>query len=289
MRYIISLEKLNKNILIAQFLIGAKSLSLMFKEYYEEIYYQLNNNYNSDIFGINIPESICYAIGRATHHNKGAVVNNLTDVANLHFSGMRLFYIPIDTTDGREGMSVYEASQLARNIHNFVDSSITIMGLVTNGCINNNHIKKQEDWYDIWSAFDGHLKGVSVGGSFWLNKHNILPEFVNDVRIGRFMLFGIIPYSEDNIGQNCMTIEGNVLGVNLSNNKVIVDLGDAYCDPEQCKPNNDDFILSDISSNYALYYTPKASMYYIGQRLLFTPSYQHSSALSKLNVRFDYE
>ena len=86
-----------------------------------------------------------------------------------------------------------------------------------------------------------------------------------------------------------MVIEGNVLGVNLNSGKVMVDLGDAYCDPNQCKPYNQDLKLSDTSSNYAMYSTPNAGNYYLGQRLLFTPNYGHSSALSRLNIHFDYE
>lgn len=242
-----------------------------------------------EIFSVNIPASICYALSMATDKNKGAVVNNILEVKALYEKGMRDFYIPINTLDEREGLSVYEARLLAESIHTLIDTSIGVMGMVTNGCINDRHFQSKQEWEYVWLAFDNHLLGLSVGGSYWLNKVEQLPSFVKDIRIGRFMLFGFLPYSAETPGKNCMVVEGQVLGVNLSQHKIMVDMGDAYCDPTQCEPYKYDLTLTDVSSNYALYSTPNAGNFYVGQRLLFTPNYKHSSALSKLNVKFDYE
>lgn len=289
MRYIVSREILNQNIDSAQTMIGSRRLSLMFKEYYERLYLLVDQHPTGDIFAINLQDSICYALGMANEKNKGALVNNIMDVKALHDKGMSQFYIPIDTYDGREGLPVYEAKLLAEAIHEFIGKKTLVTGMVTNGCINDLHLKTKEEWKEMWSAFGNHLTGLSVGGSYWLDKAKDLPEFVRDVRIGRFMLFGYIPYSDKKYGRNCMVVEGNVLGVNLRQQKVMVDLGDAYCDPVQCVPYNEDLVFTESSSNYALYTTPQASRYYIGQRLLFTPNYKHSSALARLEVQYDYE
>lgn len=270
-------------------MIGLRRLSLMFKEYYEQLYVLIDSMPTGDIFSVNIPNSICYALGMANDQNKGAVVNNLLDVKALHEKGMRTFYIPIDTLDGREGLSVYEARMLAESIHALIDKNAIVMGLITNGCINDKHIQSKNEWEEMWQAFNDNLSSLSVGGSYWLNKVELLPPFVKDIRIGRFMLFGFLPYSAETPGKNCMVVEGQVLGVNLSQHKIMVDMGDAYCDPTQCEPYKHDLTLTDVSSNYALYSTPNVGNFYVGQRLLFTPNYKHSSALSKLNVKFDYE
>lgn len=289
MRYVVSRETLNRNIDTAQTMIGSRRLSLMFKEYYERLYSLVDHKPSGDIFSIHLLGSVCYALGMANENNKGALVNNIIDVKSLHDKGMSEFYIPIDTYDGREGLSIYEAKLLAESIHELIDKKIEVKGMVTNGCINELRLNSKEEWHNVWSAFDNHLTGISVGGSYWLDKVNELPEFVRDVRVGRFMLFGYIPYSDKKYGENCMVVEGNVLGVNLRQKKVMVDLGDAYCDPMQCEPYNEDLIFTESSSNYALFATPQVSRYYIGQRLLFRPNYKHSSALARLEVQYDYE
>lgn len=289
MRYIVFREILNQNIEVAQSLIGVRKLSLMFKEYYEHLFSLVDQHPTGDIFAINLQDSICYALGMANEKSKGALVNNIMDAKTLHDKGLSQFYIPIDTYDGREGLSVYEAKLLAEAIHEFLDNKTVVTGLITNGCINDRHLQTKDEWDTLWSVFESLLTGLSVGGSYWLDKAKDLPEFVKDVRVGRFMLFGHIPYSDKKYGRNCMVVEGNVLGVNLSQQKVMVDLGDAYCDPAQCLPNNEDLVFTESSSNYALYYTPQVSRYYIGQRLLFTPNYKHSSALARLKVHYDYE
>lgn len=289
MRYIVSREILNRNIDAAQTLIGLRKLSLMFKEYYERLFPLISKRPTGEIFSINLKDSVCYALGKSNEKNKSALVNNIMDVKLLYEKGMSQFYIPIDTYDGREGLPVYEAKLLAEAIHEFFGNKTLVTGMVTNGCINDLHLKTKEEWNDLWSAFGNHLTGLSVGGSYWLDKVKDLPEFVTDVRIGRFMLFGYIPYSNKEYGRNCMVIEGNVLGVNLRQQKVMVDIGDAYCDPVQCVPYNEDLVFTESSSNYAMYTTPQASRYYIGQRLLFTPNYKHSSALARLEVQYDYE
>lgn len=289
MRYIVSKEALNQNIALAQSLIGLRKLSLIFKEYYEHLFPLVSQHPTGDIFAINLQGSICYALGMANEKNKGALVNNIMDAKSLHDKGINRLYIPIDTYDGREGLPVYEAKLLAEAIHEFFGKKTTATGLVTNGCINDFHLQTKDEWVTLWSVLGNHLTGLSVGGSYWLDKAKDLPEFVKDVRIGRFMLFGYIPYSDKKYGRNCMVAECNVIGVNLTQHKVMVDLGDAYCDPAQCVPCNKDMVFVESSSNYALYFTPQASRYYIGQRLLFIPNYKHSSALARLKVRYDYE
>lgn len=289
MRYIVSREILNRNISVAQSLIGQRTLSLMFKEYYESLYSEKMFSPTGEIFSVNLPGSICYALGKAGAGNKGALVNVLSDAKSLYDKGVHLFYVPIDAHDGREGLSIYEARLLTDSIHQFLGEDVEVRGMITNGCVNSFHIEKREEWIDLWQAFEGHITGLSVGGSYWLDKTCELPDFVNDIRIGRFMLFGYIPYSDKEYGKNSMVLEGIVLGVNLSNHTVMVDIGDAYCDPSQCEPYQKDLSFYNTSSNYALFRSNSQNKYFIGQKLYFTPNYKHSSALARINVKFNYE
>lgn len=261
----------------------------MFKEYYEDIYSGARIAPTGDIFSIRIPGSICYALGKATQVNRGALVNNILDVKALHDKGMNLFYIPIDTYDFREGLSVYEARLLAESIHKVIDEDIELRCMVTNGCINDHRLNSKRQWLDLWSSLGNHISSISVGGSFWLNKTSELPDFVSDIRIGRFMLFGFVPYCDDVIGKNSLVLEGTVLGVYPDRARVIIDLGDAYCDPSQCVPYDLGLKLDSSSSNYAVFTYPSVGKYYIGQKVLFTPNYRHSSALARLDVHYDYE
>ncbi len=288
MRYIVSKDKLNKNIAMAQSMIGQRKLSLIFKEYYEQLHDLVSEPLSGNIFSVNIPNSICYAIGLFNKNNKGAVVNNLYDCQCLYDLGKRIFYLPVDSTDGREGLPVYDAKELSYQIKSiFPDAEVR--GMITNGCINDNHFKDTNEWFGFWNEFNGTIKELSVGGSYWLNKSYLLPDFVSDIRIGRFFLFGFIPYDQLQIGHNCIKAQGTVLGINKPLKKILTDLGDAYCDPAKLYPNNRDLKLSDISSNYATFTTSEVENYRIGQKLMFDSNYKHSSAFARLNVTFDYE
>ena len=289
MRYIVSKDTLNNNVRLAQQMVGQHRLSLIFKEYYEQLASLLVVPPTGEIFSVGIKNSVCYALGLATKRNKAALVNTIGDVHRLRYSGICQFYIPIDTGDEREGLPLKEASCLADTIRKEYGYGVSIKGMVTNGCINDSHPKSRKEWDSVWRAIHQNVESLSVGGSFWLDKSEQLPDYVSDVRIGRFMLFGYIPYSSERPAKPCLKLESVVLGINKNAGKIMLDMGDAYCDPLQCIPCEEGLSLMDTSSNYAVFRTDDTSKYEIGQKLLFIPEYRHSAALARINVKFDNE
>ena len=259
MRYIVSKQTLNTNIKLAQQMVGKRKLSLIFKEYCEHLVPLLDERPSGELFSIGVEDSVCYALGLANSRNKAAMVNTLASASFLYEHGMKCFYIPIDTGDEREGLLVKDAASLAASIHEYLSPDIVIRGMITNGCINDVHFKRVTEWYDMWGYLVNHFVSLSVGGSYWLDKADQLPFCVEDVRIGRFMLFGYIPFSDKRPGGNCLTVESEVLNVNPRNGKVLLDLGDAYCEPSMCVPHNKDLVLEDVSSNYAVFKSASAS------------------------------
>ncbi|WP_106828085.1 type III PLP-dependent enzyme domain-containing protein [Parabacteroides pacaensis] len=255
-------------------------ISLMFKDFYEDVYEHITDKVKNKFFGLHLKDSICYSIGKAVKENSGAVVTSFSDVwkcFNINGEGcygIRNFYIPINADDNREGLSIYETSKLAYEIKML--SSAHVYGLITSGCLNKNH-PSEEKLYRIWNSLRHCIDSISLGGSFWLGKNGKLPNFISDVRIGEYMLFGTIPYCDDKekLGLNGVEVQTKIIGIYPERNQLILDCGYSMADLDKCRIDyQKDLKYVDSSSEYTIMQCDHVSDYRIGDLVRFVPDYK---------------
>ena len=279
MKWKINLSALERNIEKARLLVN-KPIALMFKDFYQCIYPNLNLH-DVRCFGISIPNSICYSLGKATAMNDGALVISKNEVRRCLDLGLRTLYIPINAHDNREGLSVSNAINLLRDIRSECNG-IELVGLVTSGCLNEKHPNIDELW-SLWYQLGSFLNGFSLGGSFWLGQS--VPDFVTEVRIGEYMLFGTIPYyTGDREGDNGIEIETSVLAIYPERGQIIVDCGYSLADMKDCKPIEAGITVIDCSSEYTILETRRE--FNAGETIRFVPNYK--SLVKMRHGRIDF-
>ena len=283
---LINVRNIESNIRKAHELVSVP-VSLMFKEFYEDILPQLDLSCLKDggeIFATHAEGSVCFSIGKYNWHHKGALVTNQADALECISKNIRLIYIPVNAYDDREGLSVSTANVLSRMIRQN-DRLITIKAMITSGCLNDKH-PTYHQLDEIWSKLQ-FFDGVSLGGSFWL-PFAWMPKYVTDIRIGEYMLFGTIPYSEDKYlqGKNGIEIETKVIGVYPERSEFIVDCGYSLADMDKCKPIVPYPIeYVDSSSEYTIYRCD-ISHITLGDTLTFIPNYKSLVKLRNAEHRF---
>lgn len=279
MKVIVYTRNIIENIEKAQSFVNVP-ISLMFKDFYEDIYEHIRSKIRNKIFGLHLKDSVCYSIGKATKDNIGAVVTSFSDVWKYltingnSCQGIRNFYIPINACDNREGLSIYEASKLANEIKTI--SSSRIYGLITSGCLNENHPSKKE-LYRIWNGLHNDIESISLGGSFWLGENSELPDFISDVRIGEYMLFGTIPFcdNKEKLGLNGIEVQTKIIGIYPERNQLILNCGYAIADLDKFQIDyHEDLKYVDSSSEYTIMQCEHVSNYRIGDVICFVPDYK---------------
>lgn len=274
MKVVVYTKNIIENIEKAQTLINVP-ISLMFKDFYESVYPHVSQKVNNKIFGLHLPNSICYSIGKASKDNHGAIITTVKDGFRYSVDmGINNLYIPINANDNREGLSIYEASKLANEIKMF--SSSHIYGLITSGCLNNNH-PTEEKLCRIWKRLSDDVESISLGGSFWLGQSSKLPSFISDVRIGEYMLFGTIPYctNEEKQGLCGIELHTKVIGIYPERSHLILDCGYSMSDMQQCRIcYHEDLKFVDSSSEYTIMKCDNVSNYRIGDVVRFIPDYK---------------
>ena len=279
MKVIVYTKNIIENIEKAQSFVNVP-ISLMFKDFYEDIYEHISDKIRNKIFGLHLKDSICYSIGKAVKGNSGAVVTSFADVwkyltinGNAR-QGIHNFYIPINACDNREGLSIYEASKLVNEIR--ILSSSHIYGLITSGCLNENHPSEKE-LFRIWNGLRNDIESISLGGSFWLGQNSKLPSFISDVRIGEYMLFGTIPYCVDKEkqGLNGIELQAKVIGIYPERNQLIIDCGYSMADMYKCRIYyHTDLKYEYSSSEYSIMQCEHVSDYRIGDVIYIVPDYK---------------
>lgn len=279
MKVIVYTKNIIENIEKSRTLVNVP-ISLMFKDFYEDIYEHISDKIRNKIFGLHLKDSICYSIGKAVKGNSGAVVTSFADVWKYltingnACQGIHNFYIPINACDNREGLSIYEASKLANEIRTL--SSSHIYGLITSGCLNENHPSEKE-LFRIWNLLRNDIESISLGGSFWLGQNSKLPNFISDVRIGEYMLFGTIPYctNEEKQGLCGIELHTKVIGIYPERSQLILDCGYSMSDMNQCRIcYQDNLKFVDSSSEYTIMKCDNVSDYRIGDVVRFIPDYK---------------
>lgn len=270
MRVLINREALKSNIEKAKTLSRGVPVSLLFKDFYEDIYDEIDDC-GCDIFSMNKVFSNCYAIGQATCNHRGAVVTSLSQIDHIPYGEIERVFIPINAFDNREGLSI-ESSKILAHVSKVVYPNIHVIGMITSGCLN-ERAPKVDDLRKIWDQLEFTVESISLGGSYWLGREENLPGFIRDIRIGEYMLFGTIPYNSDKekLGTNAISIEAEVIGVYPERNHILLDFGYAKAEPEKCE-YPDGLFYVDSSSEYTILYTTK--QYGIGDKMLIKPNYK---------------
>lgn len=275
MKVVIKTDALLSNIQKASML-SNKPISLMFKDFYEDVYPGIKDKIDNKIFSLNIEGSVCYSLGKAQTVHSGAIVTSVADAWRYSREcGINEFYIPIDAYDEREGLCVYDASCLAQDIKSLFDAKL--YGMITCGCMNERH-PYTDNLAAIWEALKDDVLSISLGGSFWLGKDMKLPDFISDLRIGEYFLFGTIPFHRDNYkqGDNGIEIHSKVVAVYPERNKLLIDCGYAMADIDKSviTGGHNELQYVDSSSEYSIFYTQKASSYKKGDIVKFVPNYK---------------
>ncbi len=281
MKVIIDTSAIEKNIAKAQKLVNVP-ISLMFKDFYEDISRHINIPQKMNVFGLHLPDSVCYSINKADNINEGALVVSYEDYVRCYQLGIRKFYIPINAGDNREGLSASDADQLACNI----DDDCEIHGLITSGCINDEAPSIKE----LCSIYDSinHIPTISLGGSYYLAK-GFLPDFVSDIRIGEYMLFGTIPYDDCDyrLGENAIRLKTKVIE-SFKNDRFLVDCGYSMADMDKCRPIGCSDSCRHIasSSEYSVYDQHLDSPFKVGEEIDFDINYKSLVKLRNAEVEY---
>lgn len=270
MRVEINLDKIRRNVEKAKSMTTA-SVSLMFKDFYEDIYH-MTGDLGCKIFSKCIEGSICYSLYNPQETHTGCFIISFQGfIQGYRDKALRRFYVPINAHDDREGLRVSDAKALCSKIKEF-DSSVSLIGVITSGCLNEKHPSNKEI-EDIWSSLSCFLESLSVGGSFWLPYK--LPAFVGDVRIGEYMLYGTIPYNNDEalLGECAIVVKAKVIGVFAERNQVIVDCGYCSADVKNSKVVTEGLKFVDSSSEYTIFERCGRN-FEVGEEIEIIPNYK---------------
>lgn len=276
MKVIIYTDNFVKNIRKAESLVNTP-VSLMFKDFYEDIWKHIHHRVDNEIFSLHFEDSVCYSIGKSSCNQKGAVVTTVYDAMDCVVNRcINNIYIPINAFDNREGVSLFEARQIAKMVRSCNDNAHAY-GMITSGCLNGNRPSMQR-LCEIWAILNGDIESISLGGSFWLGQNENLPKFISDVRIGEYMLFGTIPYNGDEkkMGVNGIELWTKVVGVYPERSQILIDCGYSMADMNECRCFDDGLQYSDSSNEYTVMkvINGRCTDYCIGNFVVFTPSYK---------------
>lgn len=278
MKLIVDRSIMLSNVEVAESLVGSASIALMFKDFYADFYDDRFNNY------------VCYgskvsASRMVTNNIKdqskayGKMLISEDDIAN-HIQESRI-YIPINLYDNREGLSTADAYSIVRRFKKY-SGRITL--LITSGCINDKCPMNSEIG-DLWYGFKDYVSGISVGGSFYLNRE--IPDCVREVRIGEYMILGTIPYSTPNekFSEPAIMVETQVLAVYPDRNHILTDGGWASIDTQNCQLISEGLEYVHNSCDYTIY-TDKDRQYAVGDTVYMIPDY--NSLVKMQNVGRKY-
>lgn len=164
MKVIIYTDNVIKNIKKAETLVNVP-VSLMFKDFYEDIWRHIHYRVDNDIFSLHFEDSVCYSIGKAIHNQKGAVTVTAYEAMDCVVNkGIKKIYIPINAFDNREGVSLFEARQIANTVRKCDDNSHAY-GMITSGCLNGNRPNMQR-LCEIWSKLNSYIESISLDAVF---------------------------------------------------------------------------------------------------------------------------
>lgn len=276
MKVIIYTDYIVENIKKAETLVN-RPVSLMFKDFYEDVYGHIKGKVSNDIFSLHFDDSVCYSIGKSHKYQKGAVAVTEYDAMDcVTQKAINNIYIPINAYDYREGVCLFQAAQIGKMIRS-CSNDAHAYAMITSGCMNGERPTMSE-LYIIRNKLNRWIEAISLGGSFWLGQNEDLPNFISDVRIGEYMLFGTIPYNyeKEKLGKNGIELVTKVIGVYPERNHVLLDCGYSMADMGECKCLDKNLNFYQSSSEYTVMkpVNTTCSDYCIGDMVSFIPNYK---------------
>lgn len=277
MKVVYDIPAMQYNIQRAKDLLS-KNVVLMFKTFYEHLADRLPKSLTQNCWSIGLPDSICSTIGKAGDNHIGTIVVSCKQAEKCLIQyGIDQFFIPVDCNDEREGLSLENAKALADELHHAFRKyqSADVYAMITSGCLN-SHAPKRSELDVIWDTLSASgVIGITLGGSYWIGRGE-LPEYITNVRIGEYMLFGTIPYSNDlsKFGKPAIFVETQVLAIYPERGEIIVDCGYKLADLSQSKCQSaSPMKFVDSSSEYSIFRC-NVSDFKVGDKIRFIPNYK---------------
>lgn len=248
---------------------SSSPISLMFKDFYVDFYSDKFNSCttfsNSESSKFDVTSNIN---NRLT--TSGKVITTIRELNyNLRFNlRFTRLYVPINFLDNREGVGRDRAKDILKAYNNKAHSFL----MVTSGCIN-NHGPSISQLEELYNEFKDLVSGISVGGSYYLQFEN-LPEFINEVRIGEYMLYGSIPYcaNRELFGTPALLFKSNVLEVYPERKQVLMKGGTSTINAKDCTLLSGGLEYSNASCDYTIYNDPLGK-YKVGDEVKMIPDY----------------
>ncbi|OFY43988.1 MAG: hypothetical protein A2X18_07615 [Bacteroidetes bacterium GWF2_40_14] len=274
MKLVINKAALESNIQQASLLTSCQNISLMMKSFYDYLSKEAGlNMINCNMFGntkkLCVGNTINYVINEESEGYEGSYITNMEALSRCKTD---IVYIPVNFHDDREGINS-DYITLARKAS--MDKSVYLS--ITSGCINDRGptMLELENFCSYIQKTYGFIQGISLGGSYYLQFRK-LPEFVYEIRIGEYMLFGTIPYCDtpELNGFNALEVELEVVETYRERQHILVRGGYANLDAKYC------YLLSggaleyvDSSSEYTIY-KDRFSIYKTGSKIRLIPNYK---------------
>jgi hypothetical protein len=264
---ILNIDKsaLSFNLQKAQTIAAEKKIAVMLKSFYE--YIPVPSNVS--ILSKSRQESTCYSVNKAQSRHSAAVILNSHDVLYLTQKSIRKFYVPADCGDNREGLSIEKVIEIGIENH---CQEIELIAMITSGCIN-DIAPSPDQISEIWEKIKHYYSGISVGGSYYLQRAEDLPDCVKEIRIGEYYLSGTIPYynGSDLLGKNALQVEVKVLHGYPERKHILTEGGYETIDMQRCGyPSG--LKLVHTSSDYSVF-EDNGGKYKAGDVLLVIPDY----------------
>lgn len=254
-------------------------IALMFKDFYEDMYDSRFSDYTCFSNSLSKEFDVTSNIGN-TLQSKGKVITSIEELLVYRDSIKRL-YVPINHLDNREGVDVVTAQKIFAEFNDKRNSYL----MITSGCLNDS-APTDDEIANYYRMFSHLVKGLSVGGSYYLQRN--IPKYVEEIRLGEYMLFGTIPYcnKRELFGDNALIFQTNVIGVYPERKQVLVDGGTATINTKDCILLSGGLQYDNSSCDYTIYNDP-FGRYQVGDVIEMIPDYNSLKLMR--NVAREYK
>jgi hypothetical protein len=165
--------------------------------------------------------------------------------------------VPVNLLDDREGLSMDDVAWL-KEIADNNRSNVTLdTALITSGCMHDKTPTPEElkEAIDVLKSLG--FSSVSVGGSFYLGWliDGILPNNVDDIRLGEYVLYGTIPYyplKSQYKGSACLSVKLPIIRVYEDRKQVLLLGGATRLNSKDCEIVDRNFSFSNSSTEYTI-------------------------------------
>lgn len=279
MKLVINKKQILSNIQKAEQLMGSASVALVFKDFYQFLFDEIFEDYVIFSNNLNTKKQVTYHIAN-DKASFGKILVSENQIERFLPVCERV-YLPLNYKDNREGLSVENFLKITEKYREYKDK---IWLLITSGC-SNEKAPTNEELFDIYQATKNRIVGISIGGSFYLQRS--IPSFIDEIRIGEYFLLGTIPYADDktNFQKSAVIFETEVLETYPERNQILVNGGYATLNAKENKLLSKGLYFSDTSSDYTIYNDFK-NRYKVGDKIRIIPSYKSLITLQHIEREY---